>query len=417
MQVKMNKAVFLDRDGTIARDVRYCRRPEDFEIFPTVPEAIKLLNDNGFMVVVITNQSGIARGYFDEETLARIHQKMKDELAKYGAWVDAIYYCPHHPDDACQCRKPKTALFHKAAKELNIDFKLSYVVGDLQMDIDAGRALGCKTALVTTGPQSPVSSPQSPVSSPQSPISSLQSPLPDYIAENLLEAARWIVGQQHITTSIIVPAYNEEGGLPIVMEKVFKVINGSYEVIVVDDGSDDRTSEVASQFPCHVIRHEVNRGKGEALKTGFRSARGENIISMDADDTYPAELIPLMSHALHFYDVVIGSRVCGRNNIPRFNRIGNFIIRTLIRGIYGFKPFDPLTGLWGVKKCYVEKISPTVRYAPDAEMWIKATRLKLQMLDIPITYRPRIGQTKLHSLKGGWEHLKLIISLLFWKPK
>jgi len=187
----MTRAVFLDRDGTIAQDVHYCRRPEDFDLLPTVPDAIKLLNDNGFMVVVITNQSGIARGYFDEETLARIHAKMKSELARHGAHIDAIYYCPHHPDDGCECRKPKTALFLRAAKELNIDFKLSYVVGDLQMDIDAGRAVGCKTALVTTGPQSPVPSPQFPNLKPRPLNPELQ--MPGYIAENLLEAARWIV--------------------------------------------------------------------------------------------------------------------------------------------------------------------------------------------------------------------------------
>ena len=205
----MNKAVFLDRDGTIAKDVHYCRRPEDFEILPTVPEAIRLLNENGFKVIVVTNQSGIARGYFTEESLAQIHQKMADELAKYDAKVDAIYYCPHHPDDGCQCRKPKTALFLKAEEEHDIDLKSSYVVGDMQMDIDAGKALRCKTVLVTTGPQPPVSSPQSPVSSPQYPISSPQYPVsspqsptpgpqspttpPDYTAQNLLEAARWIV--------------------------------------------------------------------------------------------------------------------------------------------------------------------------------------------------------------------------------
>lgn len=183
-----NKAAFLDRDGTIAMDVHYCRRPEDFELLPTVPEAIRLLNENGFKVVVITNQSGIARGYFTEEILAQIHQKMRDEIGRRGAMVDAIYYCPHHPDEGCECRKPKTALFHKAAKELNIDFKLSYVVGDMQMDIDAGKALGCKTALVTTGSQPQVSSPRSPVPDPRSPIAS-----PDYTARNLLEAARWIV--------------------------------------------------------------------------------------------------------------------------------------------------------------------------------------------------------------------------------
>ena len=185
-----NKAVFLDRDGTIAKDVRYCRRVEDFEILPTVPEAIRLLKENSFRVIVVTNQSGIARGYFTEEVLARIHNKMRDELARYDAWVDAIYYCPHHPDDGCDCRKPKTALFHKAAEEHNIDLQSSYVVGDMQMDIDAGKTLGCKTVLVTTGPHSPAPNPQSQNLEPGTLNSKPQ--LPDYIASNLLEAAEWI---------------------------------------------------------------------------------------------------------------------------------------------------------------------------------------------------------------------------------
>ncbi len=173
----MNKAVFLDRDGTIAQDVPYCRSPDDFELLPTVPQAIKLLNDNAFKVAVITNQSGIARGYFTEETLAQIHQKVRDELAKHGAHVDAIYYCPHHPDDGCDCRKPGTALFHKAAKDLNIDFKTSYVIGDMQMDIDAGKALGCKTVLVTTGPKG-----RNNVVDP-----------PHYVAPSLFSASKWII--------------------------------------------------------------------------------------------------------------------------------------------------------------------------------------------------------------------------------
>ena len=122
-----NKAVFLDRDGTIARDVHYCRRVEDFELLPTVPEAIKLLNADGFRVVVITNQSGITRGYFTEETLARIHKKMEEELAEHGSRLDAIYYCPHHPDDGCECRKPKTALFQEASQQLDIGISLSLI--------------------------------------------------------------------------------------------------------------------------------------------------------------------------------------------------------------------------------------------------------------------------------------------------
>ena len=143
------RAVFLDRDGTIARDVPYCSRPEDLELLPGVGEAIRLLNEHGFMVVIITNQSGIARGYFTEEMLERIHQKLKNDLAKSGAHVDAIYYCPHHPNDDCNCRKPKPGLALQAAEEHHIDLTRSFFIGDLLQDIEAGHLAGGKTVLVS----------------------------------------------------------------------------------------------------------------------------------------------------------------------------------------------------------------------------------------------------------------------------
>jgi histidinol-phosphate phosphatase family protein len=173
------RAVFIDRDGTIAKDVPYCCRVEDFEILPTVPQGIRLLNEQGFKVVVITNQSGIARGYFTEETLSLIHQKMKDELDKYGAWVDAIYVCPHHPDEGCECRKPKPTLLLQAAKQVGIALELSYMVGDDARDVEAGRTAGCKTILVTTGPSQG--------------NSKRQGKPPDYVANSLHEAAEWII--------------------------------------------------------------------------------------------------------------------------------------------------------------------------------------------------------------------------------
>lgn len=176
----LNKAVFLDRDGTIARDVHYCSKPEDFKLLATVPEAIKLLNQSGFKVVVVTNQSGIARGYFTEEALGQIHDKMVRELARCNARIDAIYYCPHHPDDGCKCRKPGTVLFQRASQENNIDLTRSFVVGDTEMDIRAGQALGCKTVLVTTGPQ----------------VDKATIDSPDYIATSLIEAVRWIVNDK-----------------------------------------------------------------------------------------------------------------------------------------------------------------------------------------------------------------------------
>lgn len=170
-------AVFLDRDGTIAQDVHYCCRVEDFEILPTVPQAIRLLNQRGFKVIVVTNQSAIARGYLTENTLLQIHRYMEDELARYGARIDAIYYCPHHPDDECQCRKPKPALLFRAAKELGIDLSCSYTVGDDEIDMKAGRAAGCRTVLVTTGPNGKKKMAES----------------SDYTADTLLEAAEWML--------------------------------------------------------------------------------------------------------------------------------------------------------------------------------------------------------------------------------
>jgi len=172
----MNRAVFIDRDGTMAKDAHYCSRPEDLELFPNTSKAIRLLNQRGFKAIVVTNQSGIARGYFTEDTLTRIHQKMKDELAKQGAYVDAIYYCPHHPDDNCDCRKPGPKLVLQAAREHDIDLESSFVVGDLQMDIDLGKIVGCPTILI----------------SDQSLIGDEQSK-PDAIASDLLEAARIIL--------------------------------------------------------------------------------------------------------------------------------------------------------------------------------------------------------------------------------
>jgi len=171
-----NRAVFVDRDGTLAPDVNYCRRPDDFNLFSEVPQAIKMLNDARFKVIVITNQSGIARGYFNEETLTKIHQKMRDELKKNGAYIDAIYYCPHHPYDKCQCRKPGTVLFKKAADDLDIDLSQSFVIGDRDIDIKAGKAIGAKRIFVTTGPDR----------------DTILTDCPDYIASDLLDAVRWI---------------------------------------------------------------------------------------------------------------------------------------------------------------------------------------------------------------------------------
>ena len=176
----MNRAVFIDRDGTINKDVPYCSRPEDFQLLPSVAEGIRLLNQRGLKVVVVTNQSGVARDYFTEDMLSQIHRKMQLELAQGGASVDAIYYCPHHPDSHCNCRKPQPSMLLHAARELDLDVSHSYVIGDGDMDIQMGKTVGCQTILV---PESIEAQERK------------RTPEPDFVAPTLYDAAKWIVDQ------------------------------------------------------------------------------------------------------------------------------------------------------------------------------------------------------------------------------
>ncbi|GAB7028363.1 D-glycero-beta-D-manno-heptose 1,7-bisphosphate 7-phosphatase [Geotalea toluenoxydans] len=152
------RAVFLDRDGTINVEKEYLYRIEDFQMIPDAPEAIRLLNEAGFLVVVVTNQSGIGRGYYDELKLEKLHCHMEKELAKAGARIDAWYFCPHHPKHGtghyrkeCACRKPLPGMLLQAAKDLDIDLAASFMVGDKLADIEAGLAAGCRPLLVRTG--------------------------------------------------------------------------------------------------------------------------------------------------------------------------------------------------------------------------------------------------------------------------
>lgn len=153
------KAIFLDRDGTINKYVGFLRKEEEFELLPGVAEAIKKINKTGYLAIVVTNQPVIARGEVSLEELEMVHNKMETLLGKEGAYLDAIYYCPHHPHSGyegevkelkidCDCRKPKPGMFLKAASDFNIDLKQSYMVGDSENDILAGKAAGCKTVLL-----------------------------------------------------------------------------------------------------------------------------------------------------------------------------------------------------------------------------------------------------------------------------
>ena len=155
----MKRAVFLDRDGVITQEPpHFAHRLDQLKLIPRSSEAIKLLNEKEISVVIVSNQSGIARGYYGEEDMTRFNNAMNKLLNKSDAHIDAIYYCPHHPEAKieryrvnCDCRKPNPGMLIKAGKELNIDLKQSFMVGDRWSDIEAGKKVECKTILVKTG--------------------------------------------------------------------------------------------------------------------------------------------------------------------------------------------------------------------------------------------------------------------------
>ena len=153
----MKRAVFLDRDGTINIEKDYLYQAEQFEFIPGAVEAIRLFNQAGIMVVVVTNQSGVARGYYTEDDVINLHRHIADELKTSGAHVDAWLFCPHHPSGhgsyalPCTCRKPLPGMLQEAALRYDIDLVNSIMIGDKRADIEAGNAAGCRTILVRTG--------------------------------------------------------------------------------------------------------------------------------------------------------------------------------------------------------------------------------------------------------------------------
>lgn len=183
-------AVFADRDGTLNREVNYLGDVRRLRLLPGVAEGICLLNRAGIEVVIATNQSGVARGYFGEGEVRDVNTALVRRLACRGAVVAAVYYCPHHPlvgrppyRRRCRCRKPATGLLRKAARELGVDLRLSYSVGDLEADVLAGQRAGGKGVLVLTGHGRRTAA-----------GAVARGRLhPDFVARDFASAARWIV--------------------------------------------------------------------------------------------------------------------------------------------------------------------------------------------------------------------------------
>ena len=188
-----HKAVFLDRDGTINEEMGYVNHLDRFILLPHVGQAIRLLNDHQFKTVVVTNQSGVARGYFPERLVHLTHRKMEELLRQEGASLDGIYYCPHHPDagnppyrQKCNCRKPATGLIEKAVTDLDIDCSKSYVVGDRGADVEFAHRIGARGILVLTG----FGKGEWEYSRESWRV------MPDHVARDLYEAVEWILLQK-----------------------------------------------------------------------------------------------------------------------------------------------------------------------------------------------------------------------------
>ena len=151
MRKSMNKAIFLDRDGTLNVEVDYLHEPDKLRLIDGVPEALNIFRDLGYKLIVISNQSGIGRGYFGHEDVDKVNTCMNEILAGYSVQIDAFYYCPHIESDNCNCRKPKTGLYERAVADWNIDVSLSYMAGDKESDVLAARKIGCGYGLLLCG--------------------------------------------------------------------------------------------------------------------------------------------------------------------------------------------------------------------------------------------------------------------------
>ncbi|MEE2839017.1 MAG: HAD family hydrolase [Acidobacteriota bacterium] len=195
------RAIFLDRDGTLNEEVGHLRRTEDLRIYPEALEAVRKINQSGALTIVITNQSAIARGFLDEEELGDLHGFLQEEFRREGARIDGFYYCPHHPDagtgaytQECTCRKPQPGMLIRAARELHLEIATSFMIGDKLDEVEAGHRAGCRSVLLKTGygegelrvlDQGEFSAPFEEVS--------LRRPV--HVAENVLKAVDWIMEQ------------------------------------------------------------------------------------------------------------------------------------------------------------------------------------------------------------------------------
>lgn len=219
------------------------------------------------------------------------------------------------------------------------------------------------------------------------------------------------------SVSIILPAYNEAEAIPIVVRDIRSHVPDA-EIIVVDDASTDATADVARANGCTVVRHKTNRGKGAGLRTGFAASQGEVVIFMDADATYPADVIPEMINLLADHDYVRADRTLDADNTPRLNRIGNRIMERVLQTLHGLTRGDHLSGLYGFRRGAFAALNTDAQgFDIEVEIGIKVKEQELRVASLPIAYRSRIGDKKLQPFRDGARILGRILKLvLIYRP-
>jgi len=219
-------------------------------------------------------------------------------------------------------------------------------------------------------------------------------------------------------TTVVLPAYNEGAALPHVLDELGEYLDGTYEVLVIDDGSTDDTADVAERYPVRLVQHGTNRGKGVAIRTGIAEAQGENVVIMDADATYPVPAIKEMVELLDDNDLVRGIRESEGDSMPIVNRIGNWLFNKLLAISHGLEGTDHLSGLYAMRRSAAVKLGTEARgFDIETEIGIKARARGLREATIPISYLPRVGEKKLSPWKDGLRILgRVIVLLLIYNP-
>ena len=180
--LEINPAIFIDRDGTLIEEVDFLSRPEDMRVFGFSAQALQIFKDQGYKIIVITNQSGVGRGYFNADDVQSVHNALAAELPDL---IDAFYFCPHHPEDGCSCRKPSSGMIEQAVKDHGIDVANSWIIGDKKLDVETGFNTRMSTAMVLTGYG-------------ELHVKDLDR-MPDIVADNILEAAKLIASRDDRT--------------------------------------------------------------------------------------------------------------------------------------------------------------------------------------------------------------------------